>query len=406
MTPMRRRIVTAAILLGAIAVAVIMVRLRPEPPRRPAGSELPLVTAAPIEAGDGPIRVYGSGSVRPRAEIDVSPEVTGKIVYVNPSFQSGGRVAAGELLVRIDPSDYENRVRQAEADVAAQRVSVLQAEEEARIAREEYGQFQAREARRTASNGASATEPSPLALREPQLQAARASLARAEAQLADAALALGRTEVTAPFAGIVRSESADIGRFVAAGQSVGRLYASDVVEVVVPLSDGDAALIPGLWELEAGDDDRGVRARALNDFGGRRYLWEGYVDRAEAALDEQTRTIDVVVRIPSPFLPGTPVEGESPIEGPPLLVGQFAQVEIAGAEMDSYFVLPRRALRPGNEVWSVDSGGRVRIVPVTVLQEIEDEVFVVGDLDAGHSVIVAGLDVATNGMEVRTLAQE
>ena len=398
MTNRRRFLTIVGILVGTIGVAGLMIMLRPEPPRRPAEPESPIVSVETVVAGSGPILVFGSGTVRSHWEIDVAPEVGGKIVAVSPNLQSGGQVSAGEVLVRIDPADYENRVQQAEADVATQRVALLQAEEEADIARAEYEQFRARETRR----GNGAAPPSPLVLREPQLQAAQAALARAEAQLRDAELVLSRTEVTSPFDGRVRNEVADVGRIVAAGQSLGQIYASDAVEVVVPVSDDDAALIPNLWSLQAGDDDRSIRATVTIEYGARRFLWEGYVDRAETALDEQSRTIAVVVRVPDPFSPGQPVEGDSETgAAPPLLVGQFAQVAIDGLQLAEYFILPRRALRPGYEVWAIAADGRVQIVAVDVLQETDERLYVIGDFSDGQLVIVAGITVATNGMEVR-----
>ena len=398
MTNRQRLLTIVGILVGAGSVAGLMIRLRPDPPRRPSEPESPIVFVEAVVAGSGPILVFGGGTVRPRWEIDIAPEVAGRIVAVSRNLQSGGHVSAGEVLVRIDPADYENRVQQAEADVATQRVLLLQAEEEAQIARTEYEQFRARESRR----GNGSTPPSPLVLREPQLQAARAALERAEAQLRDAELVLSRTEVTSPFDGRVRNEVADLGRIVAPGQSLGRIYASDEVEVVVPVSDDDAFLIPNLWSLQAGDDDRSIPATVTIEFGARRFFWEGYVDRAETALDEQSRTIDVVVRVPDPFGQGQAVEGDSEAgAAPPLLIGQFAQVAIDGLELEEYFILPRRALRPGDEVWAIARDGRTQIVAVDVLQETDEQLYVVGDFTDGQLVIVAGITLATNGMEVR-----
>ncbi len=398
MTNRRRLLTIAGLIIGAAGASGVMILLRPQPPRRPAGPDSPIVSVETVVVGSGPILVFGGGTVRPHWEIDVAPEVGGKIVAVSANLQSGGQVSEGEVLVRIDPADYQNRVRQAAADVATQQVALLQAEEEAQIARTEYEQFRARENRR----GADTVPPSPLVLREPQLQAARAALERAEAQLRDAELVLSRTEIISPFDGRVRNEVADLGRIVAAGQSLGRIYASDAVEVVVPVSDGDASLIPNLWSLQAGDNDRSIPATVTIEFGARRYFWEGYVDRAESALDEQSRTIDVVVRVPNPFDRGQPVEGDSETgAAPPLLVGQFAQAAIDGLELSEYFILPRRALRPGNEVWAIGADGRARIVAVDVLQEIDERIYVTGDFSEGQLVIVAGITVATNGMEVR-----
>jgi len=336
-----------------------------------------------------PLPVAGAGSVRPSAEIDVTPQVGGKVEWVSPDFVSGGRVEQGELLVRIEDADYRNRVAQARAQVAQDEVAVLQAEEEARIAADEFRRFQAR-------NGTTG-EPSPLTLRQPQLDAARASLERARAALADAELALARTEITAPFDGVVRNESVDVGGLASVGQSLGRLYAADLVEVVVPLSDADAGLLDGVWDLRAGAVDRRLPAKVFTELGARRFRWEGYVDRAEAALDEQTRTIGIVVRVPSPFDPGLPVDAREET-GPPLLVGQFSQVEMEGRTGD-YHLIPRAGLRVDNEVWVVEDG-RVRIVPVTVIQTRDNDVFVQGEVAADDLIIVSGVSLVTNGMQV------
>ena len=404
----RRRsfLIAAGILGGAVALAAVMIALRPDPPLREPVSQVPFVTTAPATGRDGAIPVYSAGTVRPRAEIDVAAQINGKVAAVAPAFQSGGRVSAGEVLFRIDDADYRNRVQQASANVAAQLVALLQAEEEARIARAEYEGFLRRR-----GDGAPPGEASPLTLREPQLAAARAALARDSAALADAELALSRTEVRAPFSGIVRTEAVDVGRFVAAGQGVGRLYADDAVEVVVPLSDADAALIPDLWMLDAGDGDASVEATVIAEYGDRAYAWSGYVDRAEAALDEQTRTIDVVVRVPDPFAGGRATTLEdgaaeaSPDNGPggpPLLVGQFVEVRIEGAAPEQYFTVPRAALRTGNEVWALRQDTLVTIVPVRVLQRADALVYVTGALAGGQAVVVSGLQFATEGMVVRT----
>jgi len=386
---LRNVLIATGIVGGALVLAVVAVLLRPEPPRSAPTTQTPVVTTAPVVEWSEPLLVTGSGSVRPSAEIDVASQVGGKVEWVSPDFVSGGRVEAGELLVRIEAADYQNRVAQARAQVAQDEVALLQAEEEARIAADEFRRFQAR-------NGTTG-DPSPLTLRQPQLDAARAALERARAALADAELALGRTEIRAPFDGVVRSESVDVGGLASAGQSLGRLYAADLVEVVVPLSDADAALLTGVWDLRAGAADRRLPTKVFTELGTRRFRWDGYVDRAEAALDEQTRTIDIVVRVPSPFDPGLPVDAREET-GPPLLVGQFAQVEMEGRTGD-YHLIPRAGLRVDNEVWVVEDG-RVRIVPVTVVQTRDNDVFVQGDLADGDAVIVSGVSLVTDGMQV------
>lgn len=406
MSNRRSLLISAGILTGAFAGAALMIFARPSPPLREPPSRTPFVVASPVRALEGPIPVHGSGTVRPVTEIDVAAQIGGKVTWVAPNFQSGGRVLEGQVLFRIDDADYVTRVRQAKAAVAAGNVSVLQAEEEARLARAEFERFQRRQGTETGAT--------PLAFREPQLQAARAALSRDSASLADAELALSRTEVMASFTGLVRRESVDLGQLVAPGQPVGRIYAADEVEIVVPLADADAFLVPDLWQLAPGDDDKSVPAAVEARYGDASFHWQGYVDRADAALDEQTRTIDVIVRVPNPMAGGRPGpepadavarrDGDHRRNAPPLLVGQFVDVEIQGIAPGRYFVLPRAALQPGNEVWEVRRGGAISIIPVHVLQRDDDEVYVTGGLEGANPVVTGGIRFATEGMAVRLSA--
>ena len=392
-------LIAAVVVIGATALATLLVSLREAPETQAAPSRVPYAHTAGVVAGSGPIPVHGAGTVRPSAEIDIAPEVGGRVVWVDPDFASGRRVSKGQTLFRIEEADYEFRVRESAAALAARRVALLQAREDADLARAEYDRYVEKRP------GEASPSPSSLTLRLPQLEAAEAAVKREEAALAQAKLALSRTRVVAPFDGVVRNESVDTGQLVTAGASVGRLYASDAVEVVVPLADSAVALIPRLW-VPTGNDQMSVVARVIAEYGDSAFAWQGYVDRADASLDLETRTIDVIIRVSDPFAPGTAVGSRSaPDNGPPLLVGKFVEVILEGRAPTSYFRMPRAALQTGDEVWSV-ADGTVRIVPVQVLQHIDDEVYVTGSLDEVEAVVTGGIRFATDGMAVRTDAAE
>ncbi len=390
-------LIAVAILAGAAGLAVYLVSLAPEPERQAPPPQVPYVQTGQAVSATGAVPIQGAGTVRPSTEIDIAPLVGGSVAWLSPAFQSGGRIKAGQPVLRIDPVDYRNRVREAEADLEARTADILALREEAEFAREEFEQF----SRLQGSTGSVTDLLGPLALREPQLKAAEAELRRSQARLDDAQLALSRTELLAPFDGYVLSESVDKGQFVNAGQAVGRVYAADAVEVAVPLTDADAALIPGLWALRAGDSERRVGARVFAEYGDTRFAWSGYVDRAEASVDQQTRTINAIVRVPDPFSAGTLVSGSRRRDDPPLLVGRFVDVEIRGAAPSTYFRLPRAALQPDHEVWTVHDN-KVSIVKVQILQRSNDEVLVVGELEDGQVVITGGIQFATEGMVVQT----
>ncbi|MEL1249663.1 efflux RND transporter periplasmic adaptor subunit [Aurantiacibacter gilvus] len=414
------------LLIGAVAIAAAMILLRPQPEEREDVASVPLVQTVPYEVSSGAIEVHGSGTVLPREEVTLGAEVSGRLVYVNPGFQEGGRVPAGAVLFRIDASDYANRVRSARADIAAQDVAVLQAQEEMAIARAELDRFSSRESSRAELNrsisgndyaarilppedlrsntapqqAGSGEEPNVLATREPQLRSAQAARERAEAQLADAQLALSRTVVRAPFSGIVRSENAAVGTLVQPGQSLGTLVASSTYEVRISLTEAEAALIPDLFR--AGGSR--VPAQVMLDYGDTTYRWSAFVDRVDPILDPETRTIDVFLRVPDPSRGGVPVgtgEEASSAAGPPLLLGSFVSATITGGSEQAFARIPLDALRPDNLVWVLRSG-KLEIVPVAVLQRTDSYAYVTGTgLGEGGQVITSSLRTPVTGMQLR-----
>ena len=433
----RNRLISLAIIGGAIVIAAFLIFLRPSPEERPPDQRAPLVQTVPVDIRTGRLTVEGSGTVQAREELVLAAEIPGKLVYVSPNLIEGRAVSRGEVLFRIDPSDYRNQVATARADVAQQGVAVLEAEEEAALAEREYARFQEREERRAANPfaGVDADDfaaqilppawladaaqsetaeapregaPNSLTLRLPQLQAAQAALQRARAQLGDAQLALGRTTVRAPFAGLVRSENASRGSYVSPGQSLAEIVASGTFDVVVPLTQREAALVPGLWDRTG----ERIEASVFAEYGGQRYRWQAYVDRADPVLNPETRTIDIFLRVANPMqrgrLAAEQPDGEAGAQnagaatGPPLLVGSFVQVAIDGLALERYAAIPIAALRPGNEVW-LARDGRLRTVAVDVLQRTDTEVFIrAAPFGRDAQVIVGDIGVATDGMRIRT----
>ncbi len=432
---MRRQFVIGALIIAAaVAIGALLIWSRPEPEKKAESDLAPLVQVAPIDIRSGKLTVSGSGTVRAREEVNLAAEVAGKLVYVNPSLREGQTIGNGATLFRIDPTDYRNAVQSARADIAARSVDVLQAREEMAIARAELNQF-AERANQSGSNlyagvddndyaarilppdsltkqvGEEApkskkkTQTNGLATREPQLRSARAGLQRAQAQLADANSALRRTTVRAPFSGIVRSEEIATGSYVAPGQTLGSIVNSDSFEAVIPLSEREAALIPSLFASGAN-----IQASVFFEYGGSKYRWQAYVDRASNVLNPETRTIDLFLRIPNPLRGGSPAalkeggqdEGTLASRAPPLLVGSFVEANIDGLELGKYAAIPLAALRAGNQIWLVNEG-KVKIVDIQILQRTDTEVLIRSDdLNANFKVITGGLNTVVAGQKVRT----
>ena len=405
---MKPYLIGAGILLGGGLVAFLLIALAPEPPRSEPPPRTPLVSTTPIEMQRGSLRVQGNGTVRPAQEIALTAEVSGRITEVSDALVSGGRFRAGETLVRIDPLDYEAAVEQAQAAVTEARFQVIQAREESQAAASEYDRLQ----RATGATAApDSTELGRLVFREPQLRQAEASLARAEANLRTARNNLARTAVVAPFNGQVRTKQADLGAYVTPGTPIATVFGTDAVEVVVSLTTREAALIDGLWQARAGQRS-GIPATIRATYGGQSFAWPGYVDRVAGAIDEQTRTTDVVVRVPRPYdADGMQVTSQAPeqpmpVERPPLQVGQYTTVDIEGRSSAEYLTLPRRAVRtraPGQPpvVWTVVGDTMLVEQPVQIIQTVEETTHLTPTLAADTPVITTDLRVHTDSMRVR-----
>ncbi len=420
-----------AVLGGAIAIAAIMWVLRPKPEQETRVQTAPLVETQVLPLASGPLVVSASGAVEARETVSIAAQVSGRISYVNPAFVEGGSVGSGAVLVRLETADYTNRVRGAQADVAAQRVAVLQAEEEVRIARTELDRFDDRtqdsfaasidsddyasrilppadlqRTRRAAT--ASTPRNGGLATREPQLRSARAALQRAQANLADAELALGRTTIRAPFAASVAAETAAIGAVVQPGQALGELVSRNGYDVRVGLTEAQAALVPGLLSGGGGR----IPASVSLDFGDDRFEWSAFVARADAARDDQTRLIDVFLRVPDPQRGGRRVQetdgassdGESSNQAGralPLLLGSFVQAQITGASIGTYLAVPVEHLRSDDTLWLVRKG-KLAIVPARIVQRTDDTAYVtIPRLTGAVRLVTSTLRAPVNGMAVR-----
>jgi RND family efflux transporter MFP subunit len=383
-----RRLLLPALILGAGLVGAMgLVASRPEPVRAVKPRQDPVVSVARLRSHSAPLVVEGTGTVRPTAEITLSAEVSGRVAMVSAEMVRGGAFKEGDVLLRIEDQSYRNAVAIARAEVEQRRVDLALAAQNQSIAEQEYELLRARLGTRAPADTSLAAR---LARKQPQYEAALASLHRAEAQLADAELDLSRTVVRAPFSGRVRSETVDMGQVISAGQTVAEIYGTDAVEVDISLSTRQAALIDDLW-TEAVTDRTPAVVRA--EFGGTWHEWEGFVEHASGALDQATRTVEVVIRVPDPFDAGD--------ARPPLLVGSYVRASIAGRASSSHYALPRSALRDGPSVWVVDEEETLRALEVGVIQEVQDTVFVQGALNGGERIVVSDLTVMTDGMSVR-----
>ena len=360
--------------LATTGLGIVALAEQPEEKKRPFNTLAVLADRARID--DVQLMVRTQGETQPRVEIDLVPEVGGKIVYVSPNFIEGGIFSRGETLVRIDPSDYQVAVVSAEANLANARQTLAREVAEGEIARldiEDLG----------------IDNPTALALRTPQRQQAEAAVKAAESELERTRIQLGRTSVRAPFDGRVSDKTSDVGQFVSPGSRLGRVFSTDAIEVRLPLTDADLAKLDLPIAYVARDRASAPRVVLSADIAGERRRWNARIVRTDGTYDRQTRALFAIAEVLDPYRAG--LEGDP--AAVPLAPGLFVDAEIEGRKLEDVVVLPRDALRPRDEVYVVDDKGKAEIRTASVIDTDADRaVLRPGVVNADEIVIVSPME--------------
>ena len=383
----KRRIIHFSVMVIVMGLGVMgflaLTASKPQLKRTKPPTPMPMVRVSPIKTGPQSVMVRGEGTVRPLREIQLVPQVNGKVVFASPVLVNGGEFKKGDTLLRIDPLDYQLAVTLAQARVKDSESRLKVAEEEAAAAREEWRLLYQ-------GKGVKSEDPPALVAKEPQLAAAKAKLAADRADLQIARLNLERTELKAPFNGRVSEESVDIGQYVSSAKPLATLFSTEAAEIVVPFDDESLYWfqVPGFTP----GDGAGSPVKVLARIAGRELTWSGEVVRAEGKLDGRTRMVQVVVRVQKPYA-----------RKPPLAAGLFVTVEIQGRTLENAAVIPRAALRDNDTVWVVDETGQLAFRRVDVARLGTNQAILRSGLEDGEMVVTSGLKVVTDGMKVRIM---
>ncbi len=302
------------------AALLVSTSLKPESSNRWGAGAPPrplTVSVVPPESTDYSPLVELNGVVEARTLTNVVPQVSGRVVEVSPEFRSGARFEAGDVLFRIEAADYELAVERTLAEIEIARADLARLEAEAAAERQIWNQQY------------TDREIPDLIARVPQIAATKARIQSGEAARAAAELELSRTVVRAPFAGRVLDTDLDIGQVVVQGSSVGSIFSTDGLEIAVPVSSEELALI---------GDAIGTAATVERIAGG---AIDAVVVRKAAALDEQTR-------LGTLYLAADDADA--------LTLGEFVGVQIRGDVAADVYQVPAASLTSKDQIWVVEDG--------------------------------------------------
>ncbi len=378
---MNKKLVYPIIVLAVgIGIAVLIALNAPRPTPDDYEPLLATVRVLKVQPQAEYLTVTSQGTVEPRSQSELIPEVSGRAVWISPALVGGGSFARDEVLLRIDDADYRSALVRAEA-------ALKRAEVEQDFAADELSRVESLRGKNLAS--------------QQQLDNTRRAAAVADANLSESQAAvdqarrdLQRTELKAPFDGLVREEHVDLGQFVTRGQNIGTIYATDYVEVRLPIA-ADQLVYLGLPISTRGQIPESLRppVTVAADFGNTRLLWEGELIRAEAEFDARTRMLNGIARLRT----------DSEL---PLPVGMFVQAQIRGRRVENIIRLPRSAMRDNNQVMVIDKDNRLHFRQVSIMRLEHDDMLVDGGLEAGELVCISPLQTVVEGMSVNPVIEQ
>lgn len=412
---MKPKIIQAVLFVIILALSILGLRFMmalKQPPSK-AEKEVPgaLVRTITVKTEDKTVIVRGFGTVQPRWEASIVPQVSGRVVWVTPSFVAGGIFNKGEKLFEIEKTDYEAALQRAKADLKTAEFELTKSESDAKVARLQWEKWRAYKKKENRLSEKKSEEivlpPSPLVLFGPQLEKSKAAVNAKKAALLQAERNLEGTIITAPFNCMIRHEMLDLGQFVRAGETIGSLFGTDALEVLVPLA---LDKIPQLDIPRRGKDITGSKASVRLIAGDRIYTWPGVVDRSLGEVDPKGRMVNVIVRIDAPYqkLPSRrdAFSADSNAESAPeLALGMFVEVLLSGKTIRNVVVVPISALRDNNTVWIVNQENRLHIQPIVWGWSTDREIWVTTGLKGGEKVVESALSGVIEGMKLRPISE-
>ncbi len=379
----QRQVITAALtLLGFLIIALFIFNNGPKPKFKPNAAP-PILQVEAIQLSKAPyqFKLSSFGTVQPRTQTLLVSQVSGVITEVNPTFKDGGFFNRGDVLIQMDDRDYQAVAKVAQAELLQ---AALALEEE---------QARAKQAQIDWMRLGDGKEAPALVLRKPQLAAAEAKRYSAQANYEKAQLDLERTKIRAPFDGRVKSAQVDLGQYINKNSALGEVFATDVVEIRLPLKNSELALIdlPENYRNQTTTDDELPSVTIISDLG-KPQQWHGKIVRTEAAIDPNSHQLYVVAQINDPF-------AVEQIDKTPLKIGQYVTARIEGKSLDNALVVPTSSVYQGSYIYTVNAQKLMR-QPISVAFQTPTETVIDSGPSHGDWVITSPLGKVSSGTKV------
>jgi RND family efflux transporter MFP subunit len=383
---LKEKFIIGGICFGILVFAIIAanviasMRIRPGKAERPA--QVAIVETVQVSKQNKQIHVPAMGTVIPAVDIALLPEVSGRIISVNKNFVPGGHVAEGEVLVTVNPKDYEYDLIKKQAVLEKARAALKLEQGNQDVAKREWEIL--------GSGDVSSDTDKDLALRKPQLMEAIADMNSAKADVELAKLDLQRTRVKSPFNAVIKETYVNIGEQVSTQTQIANLVGTNTYWVQVSLSVDALKYI----DIKERLGNRTITATVTDNTGN---VFSGNVIELLSDLDTEGKMARMIVEVNNVF------DHQEKKPTVPLLLGDYVDVVIAGIEAQNIYVIPRSALRDNDQIFVMTKDKKLNIITPEIIWKGTNEVYIKG-ISADTEIITSDLSAPVQDMNVRKLS--
>lgn len=385
---MKKKLLPLLVIVTALLIAGLMGLTKPdslqlESPNREVAVKTELLNKSQVQ-----LKVKSQGTVQPLTSTVLISEVSGMVMELAPQFEVGGTFAKGDVLIKLDASDYQVAKQRADAQLQSAKAKLLSEQAKSSQAQKEWEM-----------TGRPLSEAPVLALRTPFLAEAESRLLQAEAEVRQAELKLQRTIIRAPYAGMVSSTMVDVGQYVTIGARLGETFAIDFAEIRLPMTGKDLAKLG--WNAATSKQPifNQNRVQLQATVNGINATWPAVLVRSEGTIEQSSRTQYLVAQVTDPY-------SIKSTDRPRLLIGSFVEAIVAGKIIDDVYSLPRHALRSNKRVATVDAEQRLKLVDVDYIYEDQTNYYINRGLEGQVEIVTSGMGIMVDGMKLKPFKSE
>jgi RND family efflux transporter MFP subunit len=376
----KKQIIIPIIILTTSIAAMIGLSSMKEPPEeKPEVDNTPVVAISNISISPMVLKVSSYGMVKPKYETELIAQVNGEIVELNEVFVRGGFVKKNQLLARIDPSDYQAALIDAQASMATAKAALEKELAQGKVAEREWKKM-------------TDTSPTELSLRKPQLAQELARVKAAQASVLRAERNLERTEIRSPYDAMVDSRDIGLGSFVGVGSKIGHVLATKIAEIRLPIADNQLEFL--------NDQGIGAKVNLVAVFAGKSWQWDAEIVRSEGVVDSKSRMGYLVAELNDPYL----LDSDNNTQAP-LRFGSYVNAQVMGKNIAQATLVPRHLLSNG-KVAILDEDSKLLYVAIDIVRQQGNDVVVANGLADGDRLIISALDYPVDGMKLTLIGDK